>query len=214
MESKPVEVIIADDHVVVRTGLHLIFQEEGIQIKAEVNNGNDLLKILGQKRFDVAIVDLNMPGKDSISLLLEVRKQHPSLPIVIFTMSQDENLASRLMQFGISAYINKEDDSQEIVRAVKSAAKGEVYLTPRQKNFFSMQYVKGYDHNIPHDRLTDREYQIMCLMAKGKSNDEIAQKLLISKNTFSNHRNNILRKMKFSNIAELTTYAIKNHLIE
>lgn len=208
-----IKVVVADDHAVVRTGLQLIFNEEDIDISGAASNGNELLNLLKEKQFDVAVVDINMPGNDSLHLILEVGKRHPKLPIVIFTMSKDEQLIFRMLQNGVKACINKEEDLKEIIQAVKNASKNEMYLTSWQKSLFAEKFISGIDSQQPHHRLTDREYQVMCLMAEGKTKDEIARKLDISKNTLSNHRNNILKKMHLSNIAELTKYALQNQLI-
>ncbi len=208
-----VRVVVADDHAVVRTGLQLIFQDHGIRILAEANNGEELIKNIYQQMPDVAIIDLNMPGKDSLDLIRHIKRLFPLLPLVIFTMSRDEQLATRLMRLGALAFINKEENPEELINAIKSAVKGKTYLTLGQKNRFASQYVMGQKETILHERLTDREYQIMCLLATGIPKNKIAEKLNISKNTLSNHRNNILKKLQVLNNSELTKYALQHHLI-
>jgi DNA-binding NarL/FixJ family response regulator len=209
-----VKIIIADDHAVVRTGLQLILQGNRTFILAnEAKNGAELLEKLQADSYDIAIIDMNMPGKDSLDLVLEVQQKHPNLKLMIFTMNTDEQLAKRLLKKGVLAYINKEENSEELLNALKSVSEGKVYLTPSQKNIFASQFITDKIIEKPHEKLTDREYQIMCLLASGISKTEIAEKLSISKNTLSNHRNNILKKLALTNAAELTKYALKHQLI-
>lgn len=208
------KVIVADDHAVVRTGLQLIFKMgSNLEVYREVENGIKLLEVLQEEAFDAAVIDLNMPGKDSLDLIQEVRKNYPQLPIVIYTMNADEQLSLRLFKIGVMGYIHKEAQPTDLVQAVEMAIKGRKYLTPEQKEWFATQMLKGETEALPHERLTDREYQILCLLAAGSSNADIAIKLCISKNTISNHRNNILKKLNLVNNAELTRYAIKQQLI-
>lgn len=208
-----IKVVVADDHAVVRTGLQLFFQASGkIKIDSEASNGNELLEMLKTKNFDVAVIDLNMPGKDSLDLIGEIRNSYPKLPIVILTMNADDQLIMRLFKMGINAFINKEESPDEIQKAIIIAAQGQKYISPQQKNLFANQFLTG-DEEASHQKLTDREYQIMLLLTSGLSHSEISQKLAISKNTLSNHRNHILKKIGVSNIAELTKYVIKKQLI-
>jgi DNA-binding NarL/FixJ family response regulator len=208
-----VSVIIADDHAVVRTGLSLIFQVSAvISAEGEADNGDDLLNILKEKQFDVAIVDVNMPGKNSLELIAELRELYPEMKLVVFSMNTDEQLATRMFKNGVQAYINKEENPEELIRAVVNAAQGKRYLTQRQKYYFANQFIIGQDEVADYENLTDREYQIMCLLVSGKSKSEIAEKLAISKNTLSNHRNNLLKKLNLSNNVQLTKYAMRHKL--
>jgi len=209
-----INVIMADDHAVVRTGLQLYFKLNGeINIVDEAADGDQLVDLLKNNLYDAAVVDLNMPGRDSLDLIAEVMTVCPDLPVVIFSMNKDEQLMQRLIKLGVKAFINKEENPEELAKAIKTAAGHQVYLTAGQKHIFMQNYLFGNENGLPHQRLTDREYQIMCLLAEGKSKDFIAAKLQISKNTINNHRNSILKKMEVSNNAELTKYALHNSLI-
>lgn len=210
-----ISVIVADDHAVVRTGLQFIFRDSGvINIKAEAENGSELLSILKNDAFDVVVLDVNMPGVNSIDLVQIVKQLYPHLAIVIFTMNSDEQLAARMFKNGALAYINKEENPKELVEAVKCAYDKKRYLTKRQEYSFANQYIMGNEKIVYHESLSDREYQVMCLLASGKSKTEISEKLMISKNTLSNHRNSILKKLNLSNNVELTKYALHHHLIQ
>ncbi len=210
-----ISVIVADDHAVVRTGLQLIFMgTNSICVKDEAVDSIGLLRKLKDNTFDVAILDVNMPGMDSIELLAVIKKMYPKLPIVIFSMNKDEQLASRMFKHGVMAYINKEEDPTELINAVQSAANYKKYLTQSQKFFFANQFISGESEKADHESLTDREYQVLGLLASGISKSEIASKLSITKNTLSNHRNNILKKLNLSNNVELTKYALLNKIIQ
>ncbi|MCW3788088.1 response regulator transcription factor [Plebeiibacterium sediminum] len=207
-------VIVADDHAVVRTGLQIIFQgESDFSINAEAANGADLLNQLSTQQFDVAIVDVNMPGISSIDLVAELRRLYSEMQIVIFSMNTSDDLAMRMFKNGALAYINKEENPEELLKAVRFASQNKRYLTKSQECFFANQFISGNQETIPIESLTDREYQILCLMASGKSKSEISDKLLISKNTLSNHRTNILKKLNLSNNVELTKFAIHHNLV-
>jgi two-component system invasion response regulator UvrY len=209
-----VRLIVADDHAVVRTGLQLIFQDiPNFEIIAEVSNGDELLQLLNTEKTDLVIVDMNMPGKDSLDLIANIQKDHASIKIVVFTMNTDEQLALRLFKLGVKAYINKEEPSDVIIEAVKKASFNEVFLTKQQQNTFASKLINGEEEILAHEKLTDKEYQVFCLLTEGKSKTEISEKLQISKNTISNHRNNILKKLNLNNTVELTRYAIENHII-
>ncbi|NJM16984.1 MAG: response regulator transcription factor [Bacteroidales bacterium] len=210
-----IKIVVADDHAVVRTGLQLMFQVKGnIQMAGEVPNGIELMRYLRANVVDVAIVDLNMPGRDSIDLISEIHQQFPGVSLVVFTMNKDENLMKRLLKAGVMAFINKEENPEIIIEAIYSAAKKKPYLTAAQKEMFAGMYLQEENNDLLHTRLTDREYQVMCLLASGVPKDEIAKKLMISKNTLSNHRNNILKKMNLSSTVDLTRYAINHQLIQ
>ncbi len=209
-----IDIVIADDHAVVRTGIQLIFNgNTKYRIKAEARNGEELIKLLNKEEFQVAIIDMNMPGKDSLDLIHDILDRYPKLHVLVFTMNSDEQLAKRLFKKGILAYISKEENPDELLNALAFVSQGKKYLTPAQKNIFANQFLTEDDHKKPHEKLTDREYQIMCLLASGIPKNDIAQKLNISKNTLSNHRDHILKKLEISNSAELTKYALKHHLI-
>ncbi len=215
MFEKMISVIVADDHAVVRTGLQLIFMNTtDISVKEEARDGIELLQKLTNGKFDVAILDVNMPGLCSIELLQQIKSLCPDLPIVIFSMNKDEQLASRMLKNGVMAYINKEEDPSELVAAVKSAVNNKKYLTQSQKYFFATQFITEESERNNLESLTDREYLVLSLLASGLSKSDIAIKLSISKNTLSNHRNNILKKLNLANNAELTKYALLNKVIQ
>ncbi len=211
-----IKVIVADDHAVVRTGLQLIFDNDpSLEIIDEVGRGNELLNKVREKDYDVVILDISMPGKDGIDVLKDLKLEKPHLPVVIFSMNPEDKFAVRLFQSGASAYINKETNPEELIKAVKYVAKGKNYYTPFQAELL-MNSLNSPQKELPnpHESLTDREFQVMRMLAQGIKKSDIAETLSVSKNTISNHRNNILRKMNLSNNTELARYAVKHRLIE
>lgn len=208
-----IKVIVADDHAVVRTGLQLYFQASGnIELTDEVDNGYDLLKKIRENDYDVAVIDIHMPGREILDTVRDIKIFKPGIQIIVFTMNPEQNYFYRLIKAGVSAYIGKNNPPEVLVSAIQTVAKGKKFFTPGQSEML-MDYLTSEDTGS-HDALTDREFQILRLIAKGQSKDEIAASLLISKNTISNHRNSILRKLKLSNNADITRYAIKNGLVD
>jgi len=216
MEKQPHKIIIADDHAVVRTGLQLILDEtDDMSIVDEARNGQELLDKLSVKIFDMVILDISMPGKDALDILKEIKMQSPLLPVVIFSMNSDELYAVRMLKNGASAYINKETKPSQIIDILRTVIDRKKYISPKQAEMLA-EYISisEKDTSNIHDLLTDREFQIFCLLANGIGKTEIAEKLDISINTLSNHRNNIMRKMKLTTNSDLTRYAIQRGIIQ
>lgn len=217
MEKKLNRIIIADDHAVVRTGLQLILDETNdMSIVDEARNGQELLDKLTTNTYDMIILDVSMPGKDALDILKEIKTKWTSIPVVIFSMNSDEIYAVRMLRNGASAFINKETKPSKIIEILRIVLIRKKYISPKQAEILT-EYISAPEKEIgvpSHELLTDREFQIFCLLASSISKTEIAEKLDISINTLSNHRNNILKKMKMSNNSELTRYAIQTGIIQ
>jgi two-component system, NarL family, invasion response regulator UvrY len=212
----PRRIIIADDHAVVRTGLQLILDETAdLKIVDEAEDGQRLLEKLSSNSYSLVILDIAMPGKDALDVLKEIRLNWPSVPVVIFSMNPNEVYAVRMLSNGASAFINKETNPEQIIEILRFVLKGKKYISPRQAEILA-DYISLPQKSVisSHELLTDREFQIFCLLASGVRKTEIAAKLEISVNTLSNHRNNILRKMDLSANSELTRYAIHAGIIQ
>jgi DNA-binding NarL/FixJ family response regulator len=216
MENLPKRIIIADDHAVVRTGLQLILDEtHDLSIIDEAQNGKELLEKLCINSYDMVILDISMPGMDSLDVLKAIKKDWTSLPIVIFSMNSNEIYEVRMLSNGASAFINKETRPAQIIEILRSVVKGKKYISPQQSEIMS-DYISFQNKTIiaAHEVLTDREFQIFCLLASGIRKAEIASKFEISINTLSNHRNNIMKKMKMIANSELTRYALQEGIIQ
>jgi DNA-binding NarL/FixJ family response regulator len=216
MEISPRKIIIADDHAVVRTGLQLILDEtHDLSIVEESRNGEELLEKLALFNYDLVILDISMPGKDSLDVLIEIKSNWPGLPVVIFSMNPDELYAIRMISNGASAYINKETKPKQIIEILRTVLLGRKYFSPLHSELMSEMVIDPAKLKAsPHASLTDREFQIFSMLATGIRKSEIAEKLSISINTLSNHRNNIMKKMNISSNTELTRYAIQHGIIK
>src|ERR1700761_7388223 len=211
------KIIIADDHAVVRTGLQVILDEtHDLSIKAEARSGDELLEQLEAEDYDLVILDINMPGRDALDVLIEIKAERPSLPVVIFSMNPDEVYAIRMLTNGASAYINKETNPKQIIEILRTVLTGRKYYFPLHAEIMAGMVSEGPEKAtlLPHNTLTDREFQVFSLLAMGVRKSQIAEKLSISKNTLSNHRNNIMRKMSITSNSELTRYAIQHGIIQ
>ena len=216
MQVKPVQIIIADDHAVVRTGLQLILEETSdLEIAGEATDGDELLSKLQAVTYDLIILDMSMPGKDALDVLKEIKQRWSSIPVIIFTMNADETHAVRMFQNGASAYVNKQTNSEQLIHILRLVASGKKFFFPHQVELVAKRLgMAESSTELPHIQLTDRESQIFIMLASGIRKSEIAEKLDISKSTISNHRNNIMKKMNMSLNSELTRYAIQHKIIQ
>lgn len=210
-----IRIILADDHAVVRTGLQLIFDAtEDLLLEDQCKNGDELIEKLRHNEYDVVIVDISMPGTEIFDLLTDIKQINKDLPIIVFTMNPESSYAVRMFKNGASAFVNKEEQPEVLIKAIRMVAQGRKFYTTEQAEMLANYVSEGNDHQEkPHESLTDREFQVMCLIASGMSKTEMAESLSVSKNTISNHRNNILKKLNVSNNAELTRYVLKYGII-
>lgn len=211
-----IKIIIADDHAIVRQGLKLILDETiDMEIVAEVSSGDDLMEKIyaGPKNYDIVILDIAMPGKDTIDTLKEIRTGKTNIPVLILSMNPEKLYAVRLLKAGASGYISKDSNPKDIIEAIWKVAGGGMYISQTLSELLASDLRSGSDKPV-HETLTDREFQIMCLIASGQTLPEISEKLFLSKNTISNHRNNILKKMTLRNNSEISIYAMKNKLLD
>jgi two-component system, NarL family, invasion response regulator UvrY len=210
------KIIIADDHAVVRTGLQMILDEtHDLSITGEARNGQELLELLAHEEYHLVILDISMPGPDALDVLIQIKAERPELPVVIFSMNPDETYAIRMLTNGASAYINKETKPKQVIDILRIVLQGRKYYSPLHAEIMAGMVSDAPNKSVlPHDALTDREFQVFSLLAMGVRKSEIAEKLSITKNTLSNHRNNIMKKMYITSNSELTRYAIQHGIIK
>jgi two-component system invasion response regulator UvrY len=207
-----IRVLIADDHSMIRAGLKSLLEGVAdIEVAAEVNNGDEALRLLRNQTFDLALLDLDMPGKSGFELVPEVRRIKSAPPVLIVSMMPEEKFAARLLKAGAAGYIMKDCEPDEFLRAVRRVASGRRYVSPRLAEQMLMQ--EDGEAALPHAALTEREYEIFCLIVAGKPLIDIADQLHISEKTVSTHRARILEKMNMSSNAALIKYAVVNGLI-
>lgn len=208
------DVLIADDHMVVREGLKQVLLElDPMACVYEAGRGDDAFERIKTTRFDLIILDISMPGMSGFEILQRMKDRVIKSPVLVLSVHPQEQYAIRALHLGASGYLTKDTLFEELVAAVHKIAAGGKYISVAlvEKLAFS---IHGESDKQPHELLSDREFQIMCLLAKGISVTEIGKKLFISDKTVSTHRTRLLGKMGMKKNAELTLYAIKNKLIE
>lgn len=209
-----IRILIADDHNIVRQGLTTILEKNReMEIVASCTNGTDALNWLRNNNCDVALIDVSMPGMNGIDLLKLLRKEKPKLPVLILSSYPEEQYAVRLIKAGAAGYLNKECAPDEVVGAVHTVLDGRKYISPAVAELLAKE-VGIPDGKLPHETLSNREYQILLLLASGKTVGEIADILKLSAKTISTYRSRILEKMHLSNNAELMRYAVDKRLIQ
>ena len=209
-----IRVLLADDHAVVRAGLREILAETGdIAVAGEASNGQEVLAKVRAEPFDVAVLDMSMPGRNGIELIKLVKKEKPQLRILILSMHGEQQYAVRAVKAGASGYLTKESAADELVAAIRRIAAGGAYVTPETAERLVLEAAPGAAR-APHTLLSDREFQVFEMIAAGMSITRIAQQLSLSVKTVSTHKTRIMEKMNLANQAELIRYAIENNLIK
>jgi len=207
-----VKILIADDHAVVRRGVKQILAEESDKwFFGEARNASEVLKKVQQKHWDILIIDITMPGRSGLDVLRELKSTHPKLPVLVFSMHPEEQIAIRAFKLGAYGYVTKESVSEDLVKAVRKIMEGGKYVSPAlaEKLAFDLDF-ETQDKKPFHEALSDREYEVMSLIASGKMVKDIAQDLYLSVKTVSTYRARILKKLHLKSNTELILYAIEN----
>ena len=209
-----IRVLIADDHAIVREGIkRTLADTEDIQVVGEAGDGQALIALIGGDAADVVILDLAMPGVPGLELLEDLRRRKPNLPVLVLSMYPAEQYAVRAIQAGASGYINKASPPSELVAALRAVAAGRRFINPEVADSLA-SHVDVSSQRRPHEKLSNREYEVMCLIAQGKRVSEIADSLALSVKTVSTFRSRILEKLDLRHNAEITRYALKHGLVE
>ncbi len=207
------KILVADDHTVVRRGLRQILLEgfPGAHVE-EVGDAEDLIKHVIKSEWDVVISDLSMPGRSGLDALQQIKQLHPTLPVLILSIHPEEQYALRVLKAGASGYLSKDMAPDELVIAVKKVMLGKKYITASVAE--KLAATLDQDHNKPlHEFLSDREFNVLKMLAAGRSVSEIAETLFLSVTTVSTYRSRIMTKMNLKNNAELTLYSMENNLL-
>ena len=208
-----IKVMLVDDHPVVRQGIRLILSANGeIDVIAEAANATEAVQKVRNQALDLVVLDLNLPDQNGFWVLAELQRSHPTLPVLVLSIQPEEHMAVRALKAGARGFLNKESAPEELAKAVRTVADGKRYISPRLAEWLAVD-VSGHRESLPHERLSDREYQVMCLLASGRSISEIAAQLNRSANTISTYRTRIMQKMAIENNAGLTEYALNHQLI-
>lgn len=207
-----IEILIVDDHPVFRQGLAQILNEEiDMRVKSEAGCIKELFEKINIDKFDLVILDITMPDGNGLDALRQLKKLRPSTPVLVLSVHSEEEYAVRVLKTGGSGYLTKESAPEELVDAIKKAIEGGKYVSPKIAE--KLAFIIEDDDKDPHERLSNREYQVMCLIASGKTVSEISRQMSLSVKTVSTYRSRILNKMNLSTNAEITYYAFKNKLV-
>ncbi len=206
-------ILIADDHPLVRRGLRQVLAEASPDCEfGEANEARDVLQLHGEAKWDAVILDLSMPGSSGLELLKDLRRSDPRTPVVVVSMYPESQYAVRALKAGAAAYLTKECAPADLVAAVRRAVAGGKYISAS----VAEKLLRGLDQPADgkqHERLSDREYEVLTLIASGKTVKEVAEQLFLSVKTVSTYRTRVLEKMQMKTNAELTYYAVKNGLV-
>jgi DNA-binding NarL/FixJ family response regulator len=207
-----IAVLIGDASPVVRCGLRQILAaEKGLVVAGEADSAASVLDLVRHTRGDVLLLDLEMPDGCNLELLTQVQAAQPTQRIVVFTTCSEELFAVRALQAGAAAYLNKRVKPEELIQAVRKAASGGKYLTPAVSEWLAHALARN-GHRPAHEYLSDREFQVLRLLASGESVSHIAERMYLSVKTVSTYRSRLLRKLGLRNTPELMRYAIRNGL--
>lgn len=207
-------ILIVDDHVVVRQGIKQIIKDMDRPIEVgEAGNGSEAIRMLREGDWDMVLLDINLPGKNGIEVLKNIKAEWKRLPVLMLTMYSEDQYAMRAIKNGASGYMTKETASDELMNAINRVMNGGRYISSEVAE--KLVFDQGDSENeLPHTELSDREYEVLRLIASGHTVSEIADLLMLSVKTISTYRSRILEKMKMKHNAELTHYAIKHSLVE
>lgn len=209
-----IRILIADDHAIVCAGLKQFLAEDPEMLVVRMaNNGADAVQCVREEELDVVLLDISMPKKTGIDALRQIKALRPNLPILMLSGYPEEQYALNLIKAGASGYLNKECVPEDLISAVRTLAAGKRYVSPAVAQKLLDQIGAPTVEN-PHDALSQREFQILCKLAKGESITSIAQTLSLSVKTISTYRTRLFEKMGFNSNADVTAYALKNKLID
>jgi two-component system invasion response regulator UvrY len=206
-------ILIVDDHAVVRDGVKRIFAEPGAVVFGEASTGLEALELARKENWDLAVLDLTLGNDSGLEVLKEFKQIRPRLPVLILSMHSEEQYARRAFKAGASGYITKDSSRTELAKAVNQLMSGGRYITSALAERLVFDLGRGSDRP-PHEALSDREFQVMRLIASGRTVTQIAGLLSLSDKTISTYRARLLEKMGMRTNAELTRYAIQNKLVD
>ncbi|MFQ6116263.1 MAG: response regulator [bacterium] len=208
-----IRLLIADDHALFREGLKRIFAEyDDLVVAGEASNGMEVLSQVCENDYDVVLLDISMPGRSGIDIIKQLKALEPEIRVLVLSMYSEEQYAFRALKAGASGYLTKNGASRDLINAIRKVSTGGKFISAAVAEQIAFDLEKGADEP-PHKGLSDREFQVLCMIASGKTVKEIADELSLSVKTISTYRTRILEKMHMKNNAEITCYAIRNGLV-
>ena len=212
-----IRILVADDHALVREGITAIMKlQEDLEVAGEAADGKETIRKAGKLRPDIVLMDIAMPGLGGLEATVEIKKTHPEIKILVLSQYDDKEYVSRLLKAGVSGYILKHAVGTDLVAAIRAVAKGESYLYPAITSSLIEDYLSGRDDSLadPYERLTDREKQVLKLIAEGRTHKEIGTHLDISAKTVVAHYTNVQEKLDIHNRAELIKFALRRGIVK
>ncbi|HTK82644.1 MAG TPA: response regulator transcription factor [Bacteroidota bacterium] len=209
-----INILIVDDHAVVRQGLKKILSEEpDMVVLDEAESAEQLLEMIGTKKWDIVILDITMRGKSGLDVLHQLRQEYPQIPILFLSMLPEEQFAVRALQAGAAGYMTKGAAPEDLVKAIRKISAGGKYISSSVAEKLATQLDTGVDQ-LPHEKLSEREFQVFTKIASGKPLTRIGEELNLSVKTVTTYRTRVLEKMTMSSNAELIRYGIEHKLTE
>jgi len=209
-----IKVLIVDDHTIVREGLRQILEETSdIAVVGEASSAQEVINKVWNSNYDIVLLDISLPGRSGLDVLKQLKSIKPDLPILILSMHPEEQYAIRSLRAKASGYLTKESASEELINAIRKVAQGRKYITSSLAEKLAFE-LEDNGRCSSHEKLSDREFQVMCMIASGKRIKEIADALSLSVKTISTYRARILKKMDIRNNSQLIHYAIKSGLVD
>jgi len=208
-----IKILIADDHTMFREGLkHILAEYPDLVVTDEANNGQEVLDKIWKNNYDMVLLDITMPGMTGLEALKQLKNDKPKLPVLILSMHPEEQYAVRVLRAGASGYLTKESAPDELITAIRKISQGRKYITPSLAERLASEFEADSEKPL-HDILSDREYQVLRMIAEGNTVKHIAKELSLSIKTVSTYRTRIMEKMKMKTNAEVMHYVIKHHLL-
>lgn len=208
-----IKILIADDHAIIRRGLcHIVASEPDMDVCGEAENAEQTVEALRNQPCDVVVLDINLPGRSGLDVLKQIRQEHPRVPVLVLSVHSEEQYGVRVLKSGAAGYLTKESAPEQLVQAIRKVYRGGKYVSEKLAETLVVEL--GHEGGqAPHAGLSDREYEVMLMIASGKTVGEIADVLSLSVKTISTYRARVLSKMNMKNNAELTYYVIQNGLL-
>jgi len=209
-----IRILIADDHGVVRKGLtQLVAENPSMEVTGSASSGQEALDLAWSQEFDVAILDISMPGRGGLEILKILKSEKPALKVIMLSMYSEQQYAIRSLRDGASAYLTKANATDELVKAIETVVTGKRYITPSVAEWLAT-FVEEDTNRLPHESLSDRELQVLLMIGSGKSVSDIAAELSLSIKTVSTYRSRLLEKMRMESNAQLIKYMLQHELAQ
>jgi two-component system invasion response regulator UvrY len=206
--------LLADDHAIVRQGVRQLLIDRGVADEViEAETGSQALASLDKHAFDTILLDISLPDMNGVEVLKRMKRKSPRTPVLMFSMYREDQYAVRALKAGAAGYLSKTVNAAQMIAAIQQVASGRKYVSPAMAEALA-DYVSFDGEQLPHEKLSDREYQTLCMLASGQRLTDIANALSLSVKTVSVYRSRLLEKMKLNNNAELTFYVMSNRLVD